>query len=75
MTDIVLLFICSCVGFIFGLFIASISKGKLDGLFILDESDPSITRWILDVKMDPDKIKNKKDIRLKICMTDELGDV
>lgn len=50
-------------------------KKEVDGLFILDDSDPKTTRWILDVKMDPDEIKNKKEIRLKVCKMDEQGDV
>lgn len=51
------------------------SKQKYDGLFILDDSDPNITRWILDVKMDPDEIKNKKEIHLKVCKMEEQEDV
>lgn len=47
---------------------------QIQGLFILDDSDPNTTRWILDVKMDPEEIKNMKEIRLKVCKMDE-GDV
>lgn len=43
------------------------SYRKMDGLFILDESDPNMQRWILDVHVDPETIANKKEIRLKIA--------
>lgn len=52
-----------------------LKKKEVDGLFILDDSDPNTTRWILDMRMDPDEIKNKKEIRLKVCKMDEQGDV
>lgn len=47
---------------------------RIHGLFILDDSDPNTTRWIIDMKMDPEEIKNMKEIRLKVCKMDE-GDV
>lgn len=47
---------------------------QIQGLFIIDDSDHNTTRWILDVKMDPEEIKNMKEIRLKVCKMDE-GDV
>lgn len=74
--DVLPVFIVSIIlGFILGYSIYLLSHRKPDGLFILDDSDPNTTRWILDVKMDPDEIKNKKEIRLKVCKMDEQGDV
>lgn len=46
---------------------------KCDGLFILDESDPNMQRWILDVHIDPETIADKKEIRLKIAKMDNKG--
>lgn len=45
---------------------------KVDGMFIVDDSDDETTRWILDVKIDPKTIPNKKEVRLKVRkMTEE----
>lgn len=60
--------------FLFYSIIKKCKNKRIHGLFILDESDPNTTRWILDVKMDPEEIKNMKEIRLKVCKMDE-GDV
>lgn len=80
----IMLFIIGCV--ILVVFIIWFIKCPLDdlikkhkskqihGLFILDDSDSNTTRWILDVKIDPEEIKNMKEIRLKVCKMDE-GDV
>lgn len=65
--------ILAIVGFIIGYMLGRISRVRPDGLFILDDSDPDTTRWILDVKTDPDEIKNKKEIHLKVCKMDEEG--
>lgn len=58
--------ICLGIGFCMGRMYS-----RLDGLFILDSSDPETQRWILDVHIDPKTIQNKKDIRLKVCKKDE----
>lgn len=47
---------------------------KVDGMFIVDDSDDETTRWILDVKVDPKTIPNKKEVRLKVRKMTE-GDV
>ena len=47
---------------------------KVDGMFIVDDSDDKTTRWILDVTVDPKNIPNKKDVRLKVRKMTE-GDV
>lgn len=47
---------------------------KVDGMFIVDDSDDKTTRWILDVAVDPKNIPNKKDVRLKVRKMTE-GDV
>lgn len=47
---------------------------KVDGMFIVDDSDEKTTRWILDVTVDPKNIQNKKDVRLKVRKMTE-GDV
>lgn len=42
---------------------------KVDGLFIVDDSDEEKTRWILDMKNmeDPENITKKKRVNLKVC--------
>lgn len=47
---------------------------KVDGMFIVDDSDDKTTRWVLDVKVDPKTIPNKKEVRLKVRKMTE-GDV
>lgn len=47
---------------------------KIDGLFIVNDSDYEKTRWIIDVRVDPKTIPNKKEVRLKVVKMDE-GDV
>lgn len=58
-----------CVGVLIGR-----STVKIDGAFIVDDSDENTTRWILDVKIDPKTIPNKKQVRLKVLKMDQ-GDV
>lgn len=47
---------------------------KIDGLFIVDDEDPNVTRWVLDMHIDSDKIPKKKTVHLKVCQM-ENGDV
>ena len=47
---------------------------KVDGMFIVDDSNDETTRWILDVNFDPKDIPNKKEVRLKVRKMTE-GDV
>lgn len=76
MDKFVIVLVCYLIGMIVGYALAHIlTLRKRDGLFILDDSDPNTTRWILDVKIDPDEIKNKKEIRLKVCKMDDQEDV
>lgn len=64
-------FICSIIGgLLIGMFIGNRIK-KVDGLFILDDSNKEKIRWILDMKIDPEEIPSKKEIRLKVCKMDE----
>lgn len=65
------IFIAFLFGCAVGWFIHLTHNHKRDGLFILDDSDPNVTRWILDMKMDPEEIKNKKEIHLKVCKMEE----
>lgn len=44
---------------------------RFDGLFIVDDSENETTRWILDVKIDPQTIPSKKSIHLKVKMMDQ----
>lgn len=81
MSNLVVLVLAFCFGFLLGYVKPHFSNEKrnYDGLFILDDSDDSKTRWILDMKMDPDEIKNKKEIHLKVYEMDNVevkqGDV
>lgn len=73
-------FVCYVIGLIVGFLIGYAicfckNKKAEDGFFIVNDSDPEITRWIIDVKMDPYEIKNKKEIHLKVRKMDEQGDV
>lgn len=38
----------------------------VDGIFIVDDGDPETTRWTLQMRTDPHKIKEKKHIVMKI---------
>lgn len=61
--------------FIIAAFFAGVIVGrsmiKIDGLFIVDDSDYETTRWTLDVWVDPKTIPNKKNVRLKVKKMDE----
>lgn len=64
MEGLVIISIAVGLAFCVGFFVGRISA-KVDGLFIVDDTGET-TRWILDVKTDPDKIQNKKEVRLKV---------
>lgn len=70
--NIVLCILIGVVGVFTGFFIGR--KGTMDGMFIVDDTNDETTRWILDVKIDPNTIPNKKEIRLKVQKLTE-GDV
>lgn len=54
-------------GLLFGVgFVLGQIGRKTDGMFIVDDNDDETTRWILDVKIDPKTIPNRKEIRLKV---------
>lgn len=53
------------IGFAIGMFVGR-KSAKVDGLFIIDDSDTETTRWILDVREKPEKIAEKKEIRLQV---------
>ncbi len=63
--DWFMLIFIGLVAFCIGLFIGKASPG-MDGMFIVNEDDTEVTRWILDVNIDPNTIPNKKEIRLKV---------
>lgn len=44
---------------------------RYDGLFLVDESNNEKTRWILDVKIDPNSIPSKNKIYLKVKKIDQ----
>lgn len=70
----ILIYLLTAIGFLcIGIFFGRISV-KFDGLFIVDDSYEETTRWILDVKIDPKRIPDKKEIRLKVRKMME-GDV
>lgn len=70
----ILLYILVGVGALcVGVFIGRITT-NVDGMFIVDDTDNETTRWILDVKIDPKTIPNKKEVRLKVQKMNE-GDV
>lgn len=58
-----------CIGF----FIGRLTK-KVDGRFIVDNSDGDKTRWTIDVDFDPETLPKKKEVRLKVYEMTE-GDV
>lgn len=61
----------SCIvgGILIGMYIG-IRIRHIDGLFIVDENDDKI-RWVLDMKIDPEDIPSKKEVRLKVCKMDK----
>lgn len=67
---ILILIVAFCVGVLIGR-----SNRKFDGMFIVNDSDEEITRWILDVNIDPMDIPKKKEVRLKVRKMTEEGDV
>lgn len=73
MIDFIVILIAVAAAFCVGFFVGGISS-KMDGLFIVDDSDTETTRWVLDVKIDPKTIPSKKWIRLKVQNMTE-GDV
>lgn len=71
--DILLYILVAIIALCVGVFIGR-KTAKVDGMFIVDDSDDETTRWILDVKIDPKTIPNKKEVRLKVRKMTE-GDV
>lgn len=63
--DIIILVLIGSLLFGIGYVVGRIGR-KTDGMFIVDENDTETTRWILDVKIDPQTISNRKEIRLKV---------
>lgn len=72
MSNLIIFILAFIIGGIVGYFIGKVKKS--DGMFIVDDNDYEKTRWILDVKIDPKTIPNKKEIRLKVHKINE-GDV
>lgn len=65
--------ICMCCmigGILIGMYIGTRVK-HVDGLFIVDENNDEAIRWVLDMKIDPEEIPKKKEVRLKVCKMDE----
>lgn len=42
-----------------------------DGTFIIDDSDPTTTRWTLEMKIDPSEIAKKKKVKMKVKIKGE----
>ena len=58
------LFIGIGIGVVLGWFL---SRGvKKDGVIIIDDSDKNTTKWYLNVKTDPEKIPEKRTLRLQV---------
>lgn len=38
----------------------------VDGVFIIDDGDPTTTRWTLQMKTDPREISKKKYVKMKV---------
>lgn len=68
--DILLLVLTTVGALLIGVFIGRKSI-RSDGMFIVDDSRDETTRWILDVKIDPKTIPNRKEIRLKVRKMNE----
>lgn len=69
MDNLMIFILTFIIGGIVGYFIGKVKKS--DGMFIVDDNDYDKTRWILDVKIDPKTIPNKKEIRLKVRKMDK----
>lgn len=39
---------------------------RVDGTFVIDDSDPNTTRWTLQMNTDPDYISKKKIIHMRV---------
>lgn len=58
---------------IFGFSVGNICNllKRPDGMFIVNDSNIEVTRWILDVNIDPTTIPNRKMIYLKVRKMNE----
>ena len=47
---------------------------RVDGTFIIDDSDPTTTRWTLNMNTDPKNISDKKMVHMRVIkkMEDNL---
>lgn len=68
--DGMLLTLLMIVVFLIGMFVGR-KTIKTDGMFIISDMDEDVTRWILDVKTDPETIPNRKEIHLKVRKADK----
>lgn len=78
MDNIIMFVIGFIISFIVTYLVTFIKKSKSDGsIFIIDDSNPGSYQWVLrfNTNISLDRIKNKKDIRLKVCYEKEQEDV
>ncbi len=64
--NLLLLILIIISTFLIGFLVGRTSTSKSDGMFIINEVDEDLTKWILDVNFDPKDICNRKMIKLKI---------
>lgn len=39
---------------------------RVDGIFVIDDTDPNTTRWTLQMNTDPNNISKKKIVRMRV---------
>lgn len=71
----ILLGIIGLVGVAIGSYLIGQSSVKNDGLFIIDDSGEETTKWIIDIRVDPLTLSNKKIVRFKVKKITKDGDV
>ena len=60
----------SILSFLCGFVLGSLRFRKEDGLFLIENVDGK-TLWTLDMKTEPEMIKMKRSVRLKVCLLEE----
>ena len=68
--NIAIFVLCFVIGLLIG-YIFGNGSNRSDGLLIIDDCGEETTKWTLDVKTDPNKIPNKKEIRLRVFKMDK----
>lgn len=54
------------IGYLLAVIVYKIREDVVDGVMLIDETDPNKTQWILNVQVDLDSLQKRKYMKLAI---------